>query len=315
MSVEALSWAWRQHLGGDAVAKHVLICLADWANDHGDGFQVCWHCQASIAARVEVSRETVRRALKRLEERGIIRRRQRFKADGSRASDVITLELNWRAPDSPVPSAPAVPSPRRTTPQSKGTPSPHIEGTSPRSEGTVPSDVGSNPNKPKRNLTSSLRSDVTARADTPVGSQEARQDSSRTKASRLPEDWQLPAEWADWALGEFAVSRSEIADTAAGFRDYWCGKPGAQALKLDWLATWRNWCRKEFRRKRREVSAPQAATVDRERQNWQQRLELWARNGRSRWPGSWGPAPGAPCCLAPPDLLQAAGIETTAKAA
>jgi hypothetical protein len=307
MSVEALSWAWKQHLGGDAVAKHVLICLADWANDHGDGFQVCWHCQASIAARVEVSRETVRRALKRLEERGIIRRRQRFKADGSRASDVITLELHWRAPDSTVLSGPAAPSPRRTPPQS--------EGTSPRSEGTVPSDIGSNPNKPKRNLTSSLRSDVRPRTDAPSSRQEARQNTPRAKASRLPDDWQLPADWADWVLGEFEVSRTEIADTAASFRDYWCGKPGAQALKLDWPATWRNWCRREFRRKRRETVAPQSAPADHERQNWRQRLELWIRNGRSRWPESWGPAPGFAGCLAPPDLLRAAGIDMTARAA
>lgn len=307
MSVEALSWAWRQHLGGDAIAKHVLICLADWANDHGDGFQVCWHCQASIATRVEVSRETVRRALKRLEDRGIIRRRQRFKADGSRASDVITLVLSWQSPDASAPSTP-------TSPQDGGTPSPQNEGSSPHSEGTLPSQVGSNPNKPKKNLTSSLRSDVGARADAPTKKQ-AGQEKASAKASRLPEEWQLPAEWADWVLGEFAVSRTEIADAAASFRDYWCGKPGSQALKLDWLATWRNWCRKEFRRKRREGAAPAAMPADAERQNWRQRLDLWIRNGRSRWPEGWGPAPGAPGCLAPPDLLRTVGIEARAQAA
>jgi hypothetical protein len=27
------------------------------------------------------------------------------------------------------------------------------------------------------------------------------------------------------------------------FRDYWRAKPGAGGRKLDWDATWRNWCR------------------------------------------------------------------------
>lgn len=33
--------------------------------------------------------------------------------------------------------------------------------------------------------------------------------------------------------------------TFATFRDYWRAKGGASARKLDWDATWRNWCRKE----------------------------------------------------------------------
>jgi hypothetical protein len=31
----------------------------------------------------------------------------------------------------------------------------------------------------------------------------------------------------------------------AAFADYWRAKPGAGGTKLDWDATWRNWCRKE----------------------------------------------------------------------
>ena len=29
------------------------------------------------------------------------------------------------------------------------------------------------------------------------------------------------------------------------FRDYWIAQPGVKGRKSDWLATWRNWCRKE----------------------------------------------------------------------
>jgi len=31
----------------------------------------------------------------------------------------------------------------------------------------------------------------------------------------------------------------------AGFRDYWIAKAGKDGVKLDWLATWRNWIRNE----------------------------------------------------------------------
>ena len=32
---------------------------------------------------------------------------------------------------------------------------------------------------------------------------------------------------------------------AASFRDYWIARPGPGGIKLDWSATWRNWCRRQ----------------------------------------------------------------------
>lgn len=67
----------------------------------------------------------------------------------------------------------------------------------------------------------------------------------RTRGSRLNAEWQLPADWHTWARTNFPASNDDqVADQAAQFRDYWIAKPGAQACKLDWEATWRNWCRK-----------------------------------------------------------------------
>lgn len=31
----------------------------------------------------------------------------------------------------------------------------------------------------------------------------------------------------------------------ARFSDFWIAKPGKEGVKLDWLATWRNWVRNE----------------------------------------------------------------------
>lgn len=60
--------------------------------------------------------------------------------------------------------------------------------------------------------------------------------------SRLPADWKLPPEWAEWARAE----RSDVdaQAEAAKFADFWHGKAGKDGRKADWFATWRNWIRR-----------------------------------------------------------------------
>lgn len=66
------------------------------------------------------------------------------------------------------------------------------------------------------------------------------------RATRLPADWQLPAEWESWALAEHpSWTREGVRHVADRFRDYWLAQGGANARKVDWQATWRNWVRRE----------------------------------------------------------------------
>ena len=66
------------------------------------------------------------------------------------------------------------------------------------------------------------------------------------RGSRLPPDWKLTCEYRleakkirpDWPDDYI----SEVADK---FADYWHSKSGNTATKVDWQATWRNWCRNE----------------------------------------------------------------------
>jgi hypothetical protein len=77
-------------------------------------------------------------------------------------------------------------------------------------------------------------------------------DASARRGSRLPADWSLTDEYReaardtrpDWPTGH-------VESVAAQFRDYWIAQPGEKGVKTDWLATWRNWCR-------RDTSRPQA---------------------------------------------------------
>lgn len=67
------------------------------------------------------------------------------------------------------------------------------------------------------------------------------EETRRARGTRLTADWQPGPENIAFAqslgLDPFAV--------AEGFRDFWIAKPGAGGCKLDWNATWRNWCRRE----------------------------------------------------------------------
>lgn len=53
----------------------------------------------------------------------------------------------------------------------------------------------------------------------------------------------LPDEWRDWTREHHPLINPE--HTWEIFRDYWIAESGAKAVKHDWLATWRNWVRRE----------------------------------------------------------------------
>lgn len=57
---------------------------------------------------------------------------------------------------------------------------------------------------------------------------------------------EVPNAWLE--IGHAARARAmmpriNLAVEAEKFADYWTAKSGTDATKLDWVATWRNWCR------------------------------------------------------------------------
>lgn len=64
------------------------------------------------------------------------------------------------------------------------------------------------------------------------------------RGKRLDPEWLLPKAWGEWAMAEFpAWTTDRVRREAESFRDFWVAKAGKDAAKLDWQATWRNWCR------------------------------------------------------------------------
>lgn len=68
-----------------------------------------------------------------------------------------------------------------------------------------------------------------------------------SKGTRLPAEFRAPEEWIDWAVAERQWTPEDARAEAANFADFWAAKPGADACKLDWRATWRNWVRNSRR--------------------------------------------------------------------
>jgi len=86
MSVEAITWAVK-YPAENATEKAILLILANYADGAGSSFPG----QQSIATQAACGERTVRRVLASLEERGVIRREERRRRDGSRTSDAIVL--------------------------------------------------------------------------------------------------------------------------------------------------------------------------------------------------------------------------------
>lgn len=55
----------------------------------------------------------------------------------------------------------------------------------------------------------------------------------------------LPDEWREWAIERGLRAPEREWEK---FRDYWTARPGQGGVKLDWLATWRNWVRTALER-------------------------------------------------------------------
>jgi hypothetical protein len=70
---------------------------------------------------------------------------------------------------------------------------------------------------------------------------------SRARGTRLDPDFELPIDWRNWAIADRGWSERDAAEEGRAFADYWHAKAGKDGIKLDWPATWRNWCRNSRR--------------------------------------------------------------------
>lgn len=87
MSNIAQAWAWSVPVGG--VTKLVLVALADHSDDDG----VCWPGVRGIAKKCGIVERTVERNIAQLTEDGWLSVKARYRDDGSKTSNLYTLNL------------------------------------------------------------------------------------------------------------------------------------------------------------------------------------------------------------------------------
>lgn len=68
------------------------------------------------------------------------------------------------------------------------------------------------------------------------------------RGTRIPEPFMLTHEMREWAAVE--VPTVDADASTRRFVDYWRAESGTKATKLDWIATWRNWLRRDADSKR-----------------------------------------------------------------
>lgn len=83
----------------------------------------------------------------------------------------------------------------------------------------------------------------------------------RKRGSRIPENYMPVQETIDQIRAEFPVSTERIVAEHRKFCDYWNAKV-ANATKLDWDGTWRNWMRRAFEGSAGGVAAVRSNTDD-----------------------------------------------------
>ncbi len=96
-----------------------------------------------------------------------------------------------------------------------------------------------------------------------------------TKGTRLSEDWQLPEDWKNWAIAQ--RPDLHVLQIAEEFKDYWISKTGQGGTKLNWLATWRNWIRrqKDYRKpESKPISHQKYEAKPISKQEWQSSKEI-----------------------------------------
>lgn len=118
------------------------------------------------------------------------------------------------------------------------------------------------------------------------------------KATRLPVGFSCDLAYAQQQGIPKAIAERE----AEKFRNYWAARSGAGATKLDWPATWRNWCL-SVAEKLGCAPRPPGATIPQidpkklTREQWAPIMAIYEKT--SNWNPLYGPEPGLPGSLAP----------------
>jgi hypothetical protein len=248
MSVKVSSWVWHEatsEVNGNELI--LLLALADVADDNGRCRYLADDDDLTydgLARKVRVDRRTIERLIPKLRARGLVEQTRGAKG---RPNEFAIL-------------VPWVRSSTDNVSENGESDSPTAVQDSPTDDAAFPDKAGSR--------TSYRRTDVTTRGE-------------RTRGVRIPEPFIVTKAMREWAAVE--VPLVDVDSSTRVFVDYWRAAT-RNATKRDWVATWRNWLRKdqadaESRGGRRRNTLEHGAEVDALLRSQEQQLEQLAVTG------------------------------------
>lgn len=84
--------SWNERIYADTELSHRARTVYMYLRDRADAEGKCWPGVKRIASDLHLSRRTAQRALADLEQAGYIRRDERFRENGSRTSNLYTIQ-------------------------------------------------------------------------------------------------------------------------------------------------------------------------------------------------------------------------------
>jgi DNA-binding MarR family transcriptional regulator len=84
--------SWNERIYADERLTHRARTVYMYLRDRADADGKCWPGVKRIASDLHLSRRTAQRALADLEQAGYIRRDERFRENGSRTSNLYTIQ-------------------------------------------------------------------------------------------------------------------------------------------------------------------------------------------------------------------------------
>lgn len=227
MSVSAMKWAFDQK-GVTSTEKLVLLALADHADDAGR----CWPSVARMEEMTALSERSIRKAIQTLEEKGALST-DRGVGRGNSSKYILKLDSSVDASTpQKVQDSHLLPDTGKGAPRAEKV---HVVPEKVQNLHEKVHHVHPNHQEPSRTV---KEPPVIPRAP---------------RGTRLPADWQPSSADRDFARSN-GINPDKVAPS---FRDYWHGRADKGAVKLDWSATWRNWCRRDAERNPQNRSTDQ----------------------------------------------------------
>lgn len=250
MSVRVLSMVWDNYPGGGSELL-ALLALADWSDDEGH----CFPSIQKIAEKVRLKERQAQRVVHSLIAGGFVQVTGNELGGPPGASRRYRLNLS------------------RLTGVTHDTPTGVSDDTRQSRTGVMEDGDGCHPRRE-----TGVTHDTLTVSEPSVNHQEvggmppvARKvaatgtgrKSSAATGVRLPAEWALPKAWGEWAMQEVPEwTPDHVRKVGERFGDYWRAKSGKDATKADWLATWRNWVRREAERMPAPTPKPANGATD-----------------------------------------------------